>query len=212
VEQVRHHEAGRRLGQCHVDPWWPMTAAEEEAAARLETLARLQHGYDETKNPLYVWEAITWCLHADDPPTIPGWCLNYLREAATNIYALSCGKNFRNSKSPAFPSTEQAVKLVAEALLLSKQGKRNAFAALLKDRDDQRDANSVIFSGEATSEETTISHREGKYFVVDVVHGTALERIAKRRSVTKDRAKRIVARGKSPLRQGLRQKKVKPHP
>jgi hypothetical protein len=186
-----------------------MSPAEKEAAERLETLARLQHLYHETKNPLYVWEAITWCLHADDP-LIPDWCLNYLREAATNIYRLSCGKDFRHPKSPAFKlSTDQAFKLVAGALLLSEQGKRNAFARLLKDRDDQLDANSVTFFGEATF--ATIGHREGKYFV-DVFRGTALDQIVKRRSVSKGRAKRIVARGKSLLRQGQRRKRVRPHP
>jgi hypothetical protein len=167
-----------------------MTTAEkeEEAAARLEALARLQHQYDETKNPLYAWEAIVCCLLADNPLTIPDWCLNYLRETAANIYRLSCGRDFRHPESKL--STDRAFELVAEALSLSKQGKRNAFAALLKDQDDQRDINSVMFYGEGM-----------------------FEQIAERRNVTKDRAKRIVAaRGKSLLRQSLRRKTVKPHP
>jgi hypothetical protein len=125
---------------------------------------------------LYVWEAIAWSLHANDRP--PDWCWNYLRKAATNISRLSRGRDFRHPKSPAAKvSAKQAFELVAAALLLCKQGQRNAFAALLNDQAAQRDANSVIFYGEAI-----------------------LEEIARRRYVTKDRAKRIVTRGKSLLR------------
>jgi hypothetical protein len=192
-----------------------MTAAGKEAAARLEALARLQHQYDETKNPLYVWEAIACCLLADNPLTIPDWCLNYLRKAATNICRLSCGRDFHYPESKL--STDQAFGLVAGALLLSEQGQRNAFARLLKDRDDQVDANSDAlyrdkFYREVIFKWTTISHKDGEYFVADVFRGTVLEQIAKRRSVTKDRAKRIVARGKSLLRQGLKRKRAKPLP
>jgi hypothetical protein len=188
-----------------------MTAAEDQAAPRLEMLARLQDWYHKTKNPLYVFEAVAWYL-PDDPPTIPDWCWNYLRKAAINISRLSRGRDFRHPKSPASKlSTDQAFELVAGALLLSRQGQRNAFARLLKDRDDQLDANSVTFFGEATFEQTTIGHKDGKYFVVDVFRGTALEQIAKRRNVTKARAKRHVARGKSLLRKGLRRKRLKPH-
>jgi hypothetical protein len=50
------------------------------AAAREATLERLRRWYQQTKNPLYIWEAIARCLHADNPPAVPDWCLDYLRK------------------------------------------------------------------------------------------------------------------------------------
>jgi hypothetical protein len=143
------------------------------AENRAEYLARLQHWHAETNNPLYAWEAIACCLNADDPIPIPDWCLDYLRSASINIFRLSRHQDFRVPDSPAGKlSTEQVIKLIPEALALSKQG-HSAFASLLKDRDIMRDANSVLFYGEG-----------------------AIDEVETRRNVSKDRAKRIVAKGK----------------
>jgi hypothetical protein len=137
---------------------------------RLETLRRLRHWYQQTSNPLYVWEAISRCLINDNPPLIPEWCLDYLRSAAINLTNLGWGNDFRSRRRV---SADHAIELVAGALLLTERGKRNAFASLLKDRDAMRDANTIEFGG---------SHRLGE--------------IADRRNVTTDRAQRIVATGR----------------
>jgi len=68
---------------------------------------------------------------------------------------------------------DQAIELVAAALLLTRQGKRNAFAQLLKDRDDSQDANTVTWFGDGR-----------------------LKEIMARRNVSEDRAQRIIRRGK----------------
>jgi hypothetical protein len=105
-----------------------------------EALNRTQRWHERRKNPLYVWEAITRCLEADEP--LPDWCLAYLRDTAANLHSLACGVDFRERQEAGLAikkiSPEQAVKLIANALGLSKQGKRNAFASLLVDRDDTR--------------------------------------------------------------------------
>jgi hypothetical protein len=151
-----------------------MSGNTSETENRAEYLARLRHWYAQTNNPLYAWEAIACCLPTDDPIAIPDWCLDYLRSASMNIFCLSRRQDFRAPNSPAGQlSAQQAVDLIPHALALSKQGKLNAFESLLKDRDIMRDANSVLFYGEG-----------------------AIEEIETRRSVTKDRAKRIVAKGK----------------
>src|SRR5580700_4366777 len=96
--------------------------APEDNPERLETLGRLRHWYRQTKNPLYAWEAIARCLINDSPPLIPDWCLDYLRPAATNLTNLSWGTDFRTRQRV---KAEQAKDLVAEALLLTRRGKRN---------------------------------------------------------------------------------------
>jgi hypothetical protein len=107
-----------------------------------EALNRTQHWYEQTKNPLYVWEAITRCLHADEPPSLPGWCLGYLRDTAKNLHSLACGVDFRERQEAGSAikkiSSDQAFKLTSNALSLARQGKKNAFASLRVDRDDTR--------------------------------------------------------------------------
>jgi hypothetical protein len=112
---------------------------------RKHELNRLRGWYEKTNNPLYVWEAIAKCLHRDDP--VPDWCVPYLRETAMNLYDLSLRRDFRDPDAPAFTlSTDQAFALVAEGLLLVKQGKRNAFAQLLLDRDRMKAALDAKYS------------------------------------------------------------------
>jgi hypothetical protein len=137
---------------------------------RLETLQRLRRWYRQTLNPLYAWEAIARCLINDNPPLIPDWCLDYLRSAAINLTNLSFGTDFRTHHRV---SADQAIELAAAALSLSRQGKLNAFAALLKDRDAVRDANTVDFFGAGR-----------------------LQEIAGRRNISKDRAQRIIKKGR----------------
>lgn len=149
-----------------------------DTEARAETLRRLQSWYQITGNPLYAWEAMWRCLAADRPPTIPDWCLPYLREAARNIFLLSRRKDFREPQSSAGDlSKEQAIKLISQALVLTRQGKRNAFGDLSEDRDDARDARSAELYGKS-----------------------ALVDISKRRRVTPERAQRRIARGSKLLR------------
>jgi hypothetical protein len=89
-------------------PHLDLAAVEDQAAARLETLARFRHWYDVTKNPLYVWEAVARCLY-DNPPTIPEWRLDYLRATASNLFDLSRRKDFRDSESTAFQLTDPRI-------------------------------------------------------------------------------------------------------
>src|SRR5664279_1244538 len=107
------------------------------AKHRTEMPKRLRHWYELTQNPLYVWEAIAQALKSN-VPTIPSWCIPYLREAAVNLTQLASVRE-RFGVSPKI-SPKQAMRQVPKALSLSRQGKRNAFADLLIDRRDADDA------------------------------------------------------------------------
>lgn len=123
----------------------------------------MQHLYEQTKNPLYVWEAIAVGLYAE--PNIPEWCIPYLHKASLKLTTL--GKSKIKIKHAQ----------VLEALSLSSQGKRGAFAALQNDRRDMAEAgkHSSLFMRKT---------------------GLGLKVIGSSRSVEPDRARRILARGK----------------
>jgi hypothetical protein len=135
-------------------------------------LIRTHNWYEETGNPLYAWEAIVWCLNAEEPQSLPDWCTSYLRDTAENLYRLSCGKDFRDPSSGERISPDKAAKLVSNALSISRQGK-NAFASLLRDRDDSRSALAAAYHGP----------------------GAGVAETAWSRNVTSDSAKRRVKRG-----------------
>jgi hypothetical protein len=128
--------------------------------------------YEETKNPLYVWQAMNECFHAEEP--LPDWCLDYLKDAAQNLYSLSCGVDFRTGKTAEKISPDEAVKLVTNALSISRQGKKNAFASLRVDAADARAAQDDYFRGK----------------------GACVERLGKETSVTRERVLRRAARGR----------------
>ena len=52
-------------------------------------LPALQGWHEQTRNPLYVWQAMARCLNATPPAPIPDWCIPYLAEAADNLALLS---------------------------------------------------------------------------------------------------------------------------
>jgi hypothetical protein len=104
--------------------------------ARAETLDRLRHWHRVTGNPLYAWEAIALCLHRDDPPAVPDWCVPCLREAAGAIFDLTRRRDL---------SGKQATASVAAALGLVSQGKKNAFARMADDRAAMKDANTILW-------------------------------------------------------------------
>jgi hypothetical protein len=143
-----------------------------------EALNRTQNWYDKTKNPLYVWEAITRCLCADEPPSLPGWCLDYLRDTAKNLHSLACGVDFRERQEAGSAikkiSPNQAFKLISNALSLSRQGKKNAFASLHVDLEDTRGWLDDLHYG----------------------RGAGALKIQMLRNVTPESARRKIARGK----------------
>jgi hypothetical protein len=61
-------------------------------AARLK---RLQAMHKATGNPVFVWWAIHFCLNEGSRVPLPEWCLEYLGDAASNMNALSGGRDFR---------------------------------------------------------------------------------------------------------------------
>ena len=140
-----------------------------------EMSVRLHHLYGATKNPLYVWEAITKCRNAGGP-IIPDWCIPYLRQVALRLTDLASGHDF--SKVQRFPpiSSDQAMQLVAKALSLSRQSKRNAFAELLINR---RDADAARKASRNS-----------------LFNEIALKETEKKRSISRDQAQRIIKRGK----------------
>jgi hypothetical protein len=134
-------------------------------------LNNLDRWWRESKNPLYIWEAIARCLNVDPPAPIPAWCLPYLAEAARNITDLSwrCGQR-RLSHS-------LAAGRVTRALGLTRQG-FNAFREIPADRQAMRGA---------------LDERDGRPLK------QVLKEIARSRSITKDRARRVVGEGRKLL-------------
>ncbi len=134
-----------------------------EAEQRQLALAHAETCYNDRGNPLYVWSAISCCLSGSYDLPIPTWCVEYLRAAANNLYRLSCGLDFRQAASTPGPriEPEYAAKLVSQALMMSSQGRRNAFSSLQSDVRDMRAANSdvtfrdheLVFVGKAGSRE-----------------------------------------------------------
>jgi hypothetical protein len=142
---------------------------------------RLRHLYVQTKNPLYVWEAIYQSLSADEP-IIPRWCIPYLHKTAYKLKQLASGHDFKLAPKRGLPwiTPDQAMQLVPAALAFSTQGKRNAFAALRSDRRNMDEARNASRNA--------------------LFNELALKSIEKKRTVTRDRAKRIIAQGKRLLR------------
>jgi hypothetical protein len=55
--------------------------------------------FEETQNPLYVWEAIFFSTRPDAGaplPALPEWCMLYLRDVAVRMFLLSRGLDFRD--------------------------------------------------------------------------------------------------------------------
>lgn len=162
---------------------------------RTEMSDRLRHWYEQTQNPLYVWEAVAQALKTN-VPTIPDWCIRYLREAAVNLTQLASVREINEDDPgggilPRIPPLK-AMRQVPAALSLSRQGKRNAFADLIVDRRDADDAWHSLTDYPLISpfiRELALKHIEGNR-----------RQTGKKRRVSRDRAKNIIKRGKRLLR------------
>jgi len=129
-----------------------------------------EHWFKLDNNPLHVWRAIDWCLNSEPPQPIPDWCLPYLAGAATSITRLMAGQDIGEDRQAITPS--QALDRSREALGFSRQGKKNAFAEIMEASTLQRHA-------------------------LDAERGQdAVKAIEGERSVSEDRAKRLLEKGR----------------
>jgi hypothetical protein len=177
-------------------------------------LASLERWHRETGNPLYAWEAIAWCL-SPDPCPIPDWCLAYLAQAARNVTDLSWAVG-QGRMSP-----ETAREKISQALLLTRRG-ANAFDRVPSDREAMRAALREIYgpdeSNSPPSSPEAIEDRARELLAqTERILGVSItdqakaleyyracartgcnvtEQIMKRRSISRDRARRIVAWGR----------------
>ncbi len=134
-----------------------------------------EHWWKETANPLHVWRALAFCLNSDPPLPTPDWCLPYLAKSAASIESLMCGRDFRNDHPRISPTEAHA--LTAEALEFSRQGKKSAFTEIAESSGLQRHAMDAALGHDA------------------------VEAIRKERSVTEERARRLLAKGQRLARQ-----------
>jgi hypothetical protein len=111
--------------------------ANEERAAEL---ARLEHWWKETGNPLYIWEALAKCLSNDgSEKSIPAFCREYLKETAVKLTLLQWGRDFRSAADPKPRiDAEQANRLAPAALGLGREGSKNMFARVVENQAVQR--------------------------------------------------------------------------
>jgi len=151
-------------------------AMDQQAADIAMWLDWSEDWWKKTNNPLYVWRVVAICLNATPRVPIPDWCLPYLATAAGNINNLTSGRDFRGERERVSP--DQAHALAVEALGLSSQGKKNAFARVAEDAQDQRHARNAGFGHDAVAA------------------------IEKARSVTPEHARRRLQRGKRLARLG----------
>ena len=130
-----------------------------------------EHWWSKTSNPLHIWRV---CLNSDPPLSIPEWCLPYLAKSAGNIEELMSGRDFRGDRPKVSPSDAHA--LIPEALEFSRQGKKSAFTEIADSSSLQRRAMDAAWGGARAHD--------------------AVEAIKKERSITDDRARRLLAKGK----------------
>jgi hypothetical protein len=143
-------------------------------------LPDLERSWRLTGNPLYVWRAIGRTRNVDPPEPVPDWCLSYLAEVGRNIARLSLRDDPR------------AVQRAVEILGFSRKGKKNAFAAIVEDRNAKQaalDADNRAF---------------GYPGIPD-----PLAKIMKERGITASGAEKILRRGRL-LDGAPKQKSVKP--
>src|SRR5258708_987132 len=106
-----------------------------------------QRWFEESHNPLYAWEAIYICLENNEEISLPLWCREYLCMAAKNLCQLSYGRDLREGASREKISPDRAMKLVANALSLSKQEKRSSSASVMQDKKDMIPGNPGLSRG-----------------------------------------------------------------
>lgn len=90
--------SGRRQGM-------PNVAIENFSRGREENLEQLRALFDESKNPLYLWEAVHSCLCPPDGYprcALPNWCTPYFAMVASHLMMLS---HFKDAKS--FPENKE---------------------------------------------------------------------------------------------------------
>lgn len=131
----------------------------------------LENWYRKTKNPLYAWEAISRCLGSGLP--IPDWAADYLRQAAINMTMLGWRRDFREDPASEIDS-DQAMGLVGQALGLSAERKKNAFARRASDGEAARAGLDDEYHG----------------------RGAARENLNQSRNIEADRADRIIRKGR----------------
>ncbi len=131
-----------------------------------------EHWWRLDQNPLHAWRAIDCCLNTNPPLPLPVWCLPYLADAARKMTMLTGGQDFESGERI---DDEQALDRVRSALSLSRQGKKNAFLTVR----EVSQLSKHVLKGE------------------DAVHI-----IQQEKSVTLDRAKRLVKVGESYTNRG----------
>ena len=134
-------------------------------------MVALERWWVESANPLYVWEAIAFCLNADPPRSIPDWCLPVLAETAANItdLAWACGQG-RMKHDNAADKLKKATGLV-------RQGK-NCFRQLAGDAQAQHAALDETYghdAAKALEDERSITHDRARRILVDGYRFLGLE-------------------------------------
>jgi hypothetical protein len=109
-----------------------------------------ENWWKKTGNPLHIWRVVAICLKADPPLGIPDWCIPYFADTAFNITLLTGGSDFRGERPPI--SADQACGLVPQALGLSRQGQKSAFAKIADHARDQQHVNDAEYRGHDAAE------------------------------------------------------------
>jgi hypothetical protein len=94
--------------------------------------------FEATRNPVYVWSTILWCLGEYPETPLPRWCLDYLEISARNLnalYPIDYSEHTGGRGRKAFPKAPDAAQMVKALGLI--RGTKNAF------RDARSDSRNV---------------------------------------------------------------------
>jgi hypothetical protein len=114
-------------------------------------LAQLEALYEHTKNPLFVWEAISMLQvnrrrRLGVELSLPGWTQDYIGEAAVNILLLLNGSKVDPGMEMRAPDAETALVRVGEAFgFVRELGKASAFRDYRKSQQHLRAARQANF-------------------------------------------------------------------
>jgi hypothetical protein len=97
---------------------------------QIDMLPWFENWWNESKNPLYAWKAMAWCLANE--LTLPSWVQAYFHTAAENMSMLANDRDFRHPDKPKI-QPDEAKQVVGEALSLWRGKSKNMFARLNDD-------------------------------------------------------------------------------
>ncbi len=131
----------------------------EDPNAGRESLRALindaETGWRESKNPLFVWQAIAFSGYCTPHLPVPGWCAEYLQDIANSVIAVIFGETV--------PQTVNELhKVISQAFGITKPGwnARTAYDGWIGAKIETEDYDEARATGHTAAEATDLARRE----------------------------------------------------